>query len=66
MRCLCDSIRDDPSVQRLLRAAEDAPSLRALILATWQVARGLAGPRHGRPVRLVACPCGIEALLRAR
>jgi hypothetical protein len=43
MLCLRDSIRDDdPSVQRLLRAVEDAPSLTALILATWQVARILA------------------------
>ena len=43
MLCLTDSIRDDdPSVQRLLRAMEDARSLTALILATWQVARVLA------------------------
>src|SRR5438874_10607770 len=43
MLCLHDSIRDDdPSVQCLLRAMEDAPSLPALILATWQVARVLA------------------------
>jgi hypothetical protein len=43
MLYLRDSIRDDdPSVQRLLRAVEDAPSLTALILATWQVARILA------------------------
>lgn len=43
MRCLPDSIRDDdPSMQWLLRAVEDTPSLTALILATWQVARVLA------------------------
>src|SRR5215471_4392354 len=43
MLCLHDSIRDDdPSVQCLLRAVEDAPSLTALILATWQVTRLLA------------------------
>jgi hypothetical protein len=43
MLCLRDSIRDDdPSVQRLLRALEDADSLTALILAAWQVARVLA------------------------
>ena len=42
MLCLHDSIRDDdPDVQRLLRAVEDAPSLTALILAAWQVARAL-------------------------
>jgi len=42
MLCLHDSIRDDdPSVQCLLRAVEAAPSLTALILATWQVARVL-------------------------
>src|SRR6266851_4402761 len=43
MLCLRDSIRDDdPSVQRLLRAMEDAASLTALTLAAWQVARILA------------------------
>ena len=43
MLCLHDSIRDDdPSVQCLLRAVEQAPSLTALILATWQVVRVLA------------------------
>ena len=42
MLCLHDSIRhDDPAVQRLLRAVEDAPSLTAVILAAWQVARVL-------------------------
>src|SRR5215831_13720046 len=43
MLCLSDSIRDaDPSVQRLLQAVADTPSLTALILATWQVTRVLA------------------------
>ena len=42
MLCLHDSIRhNDPAVQRLLSAVEDAPSLAALILAAWQVARVL-------------------------
>ena len=42
MLCLHDSIRDDdPAVQRLLRAVEDAPSLTAVIMAAWQVARVL-------------------------
>ena len=42
MLCLHDSIRDDdPDVQRLLRAVEDAASLTALMLAAWQVARAL-------------------------
>ena len=42
MLYLHDSIRDDdPDVQRLLRAVEDAPSLPALMLAAWQVARAL-------------------------
>ena len=40
MRCLSDSIRhDDPSVQRLLRAVEDAQTLTALLLAAWSLAR---------------------------
>lgn len=42
MLCLHNSIRhDDPSLQRLLRAIEDAPTLTTLILAAWQVARVL-------------------------
>src|SRR5262245_19745534 len=42
MLCLHDSIRpNDPAVQRLLSAVEDAPSLSAFILAAWQVARVL-------------------------
>ena len=43
MLCLHDSIRDDdPSLQWRLRAVEEAPSLTALVLATWQVAHVLA------------------------
>ena len=43
MLCLSNSMRDDdPSVQRLLRAVEDAPSLPAVILAAGHVARVLA------------------------
>jgi hypothetical protein len=68
MLCLSNSIRDDdPSVQRLLRAVEDAPSLPALILAAWQVARVLAvhlveavlAERARRPTTWPSCPaCG--------
>ncbi len=37
MLCLQDSIRhDDPSVQRLCDALEDARTLSALVLAAWQ------------------------------
>lgn len=43
MLCLKDSIRhDDPSVQRLCDALEDARTLSALVLAAWQLARVLA------------------------
>jgi len=42
MLCLHDSIRhNDPAVPRLLSAVDAAPSLSALILAAWQVARVL-------------------------
>ena len=42
MLCLHDSIcYDAPSLQRLLRAVEDAHALSALLLAAWQVARVL-------------------------
>jgi hypothetical protein len=70
MLCLHDSIRDDdPSVQCLLRAVEDAPSLTALILATWQVARVLAvhlieaelAERARQPTVWPPCPaCGAS------
>ena len=43
MLCLSDSRRhDDPSLQRLLRAVEDADARTARTLAAWQVARLLA------------------------
>ncbi len=43
MLCLKDSIRhDDPSVQRLCDALEDASTLSALVLAAWHLARVLA------------------------
>jgi hypothetical protein len=70
MLCLLDSIRDDdPSLQWLLRAVEDAPSLTALILATWQVARVLAvhlieavlAERARQPTVWPPCPaCGAS------
>lgn len=69
MLCLYDSIRhDDPVVQRLLSAVEDAPSLTALILAAWQVARVLTvhlveavlAERARRPSAWPRCPqCGV-------
>ena len=68
MLCLHDSIRhDDPAVQRLLRAVEDAQTLTALILAAWQVARVLTvhlietvlAERARRPTVWPPCPaCG--------
>ncbi len=70
MLCLHDSICDaDPSVQHLLRAMEDAPSLAMLILATWQVARVLAvhlveavlAERARQPTAWPPCPmCGAS------
>jgi hypothetical protein len=42
MLCLNDSIRhDDPSVQCLVSAVEDAVTLTALLVAAWQSARVL-------------------------
>jgi hypothetical protein len=68
MLCLHDSIRlNDPSVQRVLSAVEDAHSLTALILAAWQVARILTvhlveavlAERARRPSSWPPCPgCG--------
>jgi hypothetical protein len=68
MLCLHDSIRDDdPNVQYLLRAVEAAPSLTALILAAWQVARVLTvhlveavlAEQARRPTAWPPCPvCG--------
>jgi hypothetical protein len=43
MLCLLDSIRDDdPSLQRLLSAVEEAQTLTELLLAVWPLARVLA------------------------
>jgi hypothetical protein len=70
MLCLRDSIRDDdPSVQRLLWAMEASPSLTALILAAWHVARLLAvhlveavlAERARQPTAWPPCPmCGAS------
>jgi len=74
MLCLYDSIRhDDPALQRLLRAVEDATSLTAVILAAWQVARVLTvhlveavlAERARHPTLWPRCPqCG--ACLRSK
>ena len=68
MLCLHDSIRhNDPAVQRLLIAVEDATSLPELILAAWQVARVLTvhlveavlAERARHPTLWPRCPqCG--------
>ena len=68
MLCLHDSLRDDdPDGQRLRRAVDDAPSLTALILAAWQVARPLTvhlveavlAARARHPTLWPRCPqCG--------
>jgi hypothetical protein len=65
---LHDSIRhNDPAVQRLLRAVEDAHALSAFILAAWQVARVLTvhlveavlAERGRHPTLWPRCPpCG--------
>lgn len=70
MLCLHHSIRDaGPSRQCLLRAVEDAPSLTALILTTWQVVRVLAlhliaavlAERARQPTAWPPCPaCGAS------
>jgi hypothetical protein len=69
MLCLNDSIRHhDPSVQRLLRAVEEARSLTMLVLAAWQVGRLLAvhlieavlAARARQPSAWPSCPrCGV-------
>jgi hypothetical protein len=62
MLYLRDSIRDDdPALQRLLPAVEDALSLTALILATW-----LYGSRpYINPTYLLSVLLGYDpALLR--
>src|SRR5262245_26927543 len=68
MLCLHHSIRyDDPSLQRLLRAVEYAPTLTTLILAAWQAARVLTvqlveavlTERARQPTAWPPCPaCG--------
>jgi hypothetical protein len=68
MLCLHDSIRhNDPDVQRLLSAVEDAHALPELILAAWQVARVLTvhlveavlAERARHPTLWPRCPqCG--------
>lgn len=70
MLCLSDSIcHDDPSLQPLLSAVENARSLTALILAAWQVARVLAvqlveavrAERAGHATVWPPCPmCGTS------
>jgi hypothetical protein len=71
MLCLNDSIRhDDPSVQRLLRAVEEAHALPTLVLAAWQVARALTvhlieavlAERARRPTAWPPCPAWGMAL----
>jgi hypothetical protein len=43
MLCLIDSIRDDdPSLQRLLSAVEEAHTLTELLLAVWPLTRMIA------------------------
>jgi hypothetical protein len=69
MLCLNDSIRHHaPSVQRLLRALEEARSLTMLVLAAWQVGRLLAvhlieavlAARARQPSAWSSCPrCGV-------
>ena len=68
MLCLHDTIHDDdPAVQRLLSAVDDAHSLTAFILAAWQVARVLTihlveavlAERARHPTLWPRCPqCG--------
>ena len=74
MLCLIDSIRyDDPALQRLLRAVEEARTLTELLLAVWPLARTLAvhivesvlTERARRPTFWPRCPaCG--ALLASK
>jgi hypothetical protein len=74
MLCLIDSIRyDDPALQRLLSAVEEAHTLTELLLAVWPLARTLAvhivesvlAERARRPTFWPRCPaCG--ALLESK
>jgi hypothetical protein len=74
MLCLSDSIRhDDPCVQRLLHAVEQAQTLTPLILAVWPLARVLAihiiesvlTERALSPTFWPRCPAG-GAFLRSK
>lgn len=67
MLCLTDSIRQsDPSLQPLLNAVAEAPTLAMMILAAWQLARALAvriveeglAERAQRPIQWPCCPEG--------
>ena len=68
MLCLLDSIRqDEPAVQRLLRAVEEAHTLTEILLAVWPLARVLTiqlveavlAERALRPTFWPRCPtCG--------
>jgi hypothetical protein len=70
MLCLTDSIRhDEPSVQGLLSAVEDALTRTELMLAAWQLARVVAmhlveavrAERARRPTAWPRCPaCGAS------
>jgi len=70
MLCLIDSIRHDaPSVQRLLRAVEDAQTLTELLLAAWSLARVMTvhiveyvlAERACRATSWPRCPvCGVS------
>jgi hypothetical protein len=74
MLCLIDSIRyDDPSLQRWLRAVEEAQTLTALLLAAWPLARvmvmhlveSILAERARRPTAWPRCP-GCGAFLRSK
>jgi len=70
MLCLTDSIRQsDSSLQTLLVAVEEAPTLATIILAAWRLARALAvriveevlAKRAQHPTQWPCCPqCGAR------
>lgn len=70
MLCLTDRIRQsDPSLQPLLNAVAEAPTLAMMILAAWRLARALAvriveeglAERAQRPTQWPCCPeCGTR------
>ena len=70
MLCLTDIIRDhEPSLQPLLRAIAETPTLTAMLVAAWPLARVLAlqvvaavlKERAGRPTSWPPCPvCGAR------